>query len=232
MAPLTPVNVICSIVVRSPFDAEILPAWQNAGHEHQIQWLSTSAIMDAVRSGYRADVAIVTREAMDELIERGIVDGDSRIELVESKIGLAVKAGESHPPIATPDDLINTLRQARSVAYSLGGASGIYFQGLIKTLAIEDEVKSKASTVAAGFTAEKLITGEASLAVQQFSELLMVPGIEIVGPLPEALQKVTAFSAALFNQAADAHAAQAFLCHLQSAISAAAFEAKGLDPLF
>lgn len=232
MMPLAPVNVICSIVMQSPFDAEILPAWQNAGHQHQIQWLSTAIIMDTIRSGSRADVVIVTAEAMDELIERGIVDADSRIELVESTIGLAVKAGEPHPAISTPDEFINTLRQARSVAYSLAGASGIYFQGLIKRLGIAEEVTSKASTVAAGFTAEKVVSGEASLAIQQFSELMMVPGIEIIGPLPEALQKVTAFSAAAFKQAADAHSAQAFLCHLQSAVSARAFESAGLDPLF
>lgn len=232
MTPLAPVNVICSIVVRSPFDAEILPAWNNAGHQQRIEWLSTAVIMDNIRSGYRADVAIVTVEAMEELIECGIVDADSRIELVESKIGLAVKAGEPHPAIATTNDLINTLCHTRSVAYSLAGASGLYFQSLIKTLGIEEQVKSKASTVAAGFTAEKLVCGEASLAIQQFSELMMVPGIEIIGPLPEAVQQVTAFSAAVFKQAADAHAAQAFLCHLQSAASAKAFESKGLDPLF
>lgn len=114
MMPLAPVNVICSIVMQSPFDAEILPAWQNAGHQHQIQWLSTAIIMDTIRSGSRADVVIVTAEAMDELIERGIVDADSRIELVESTIGLAVKAGEPHPAISTPkNSSIPCARRAR-----------------------------------------------------------------------------------------------------------------------
>ncbi len=232
MTQPTSVKVICSIVVRSPFDADVLPAWKEHKHGIEIRWHPTSVIMDNIRYGHRADVVIVTAEAMDELIEEGFVDASSRIELVMSKIGLAVKAGEARPDISTRDALINTLTDARSVAYSLGGASGIYFQGLIKTLGIEEAVKSKASTVAAGFTAEKLISGEASLAVQQISELLVVPGIKIIGPLPDAVQKATYFSAAIFKDVVDPHAGESFLCHLQSAASAKAFEAKGLDPLF
>lgn len=232
MSQSTTVQVISALVVRSPFDAGILPAWEEQGNGVEVKWNPTTVIMDNIRSGYRTDVAIVTVAAMDELIEAGIVDGSTRIELVESRIGLAVKAGEPHPNIADTDALVETLRNARSVAYSLGGASGIYFKTLIEKLGIAEEVNSKASTIPEGFTAEKLTTGEASLAVQQISELLVVPGIEVIGPLPEAVQKATSFSAAVFKDAKNPQLSQAFLSHLQSAASASAYQAQGLDPRF
>lgn len=226
------VKVISALVVRSPFDADILPAWEKQGHAVEVKWNPTTVIMDNIHNGYRTDVAIVTVAAMDELIEAGIVDASTRVELVESRIGLAVKAGEPHPDISDKDALVKTLLNARSIAYSLGGASGIYFKTLIEKLGIADEVNSKASTIPEGFTAEKLISGEASLAVQQISELLVVPGIEVVGPLPEAVQKATSFSAAVFKDAQDPQQSQAFLSHLQSLDSASAYKAQGLDPRF
>ncbi len=226
------VQVICTIVVRAPFDADIVSAWEKHGKGVEIKWNTTTVIMDNIRSGLRTDVAIVTAAAMDELVKAGIVDGSTRVELVESRIGLAVKAGETHPNIADTDALMETLRNARSVAYSLGGASGIYFKTLIEKLGIAEDVNSRATTIPEGFTAEKLITGEASLAVQQISELLVVPGIEVIGTLPEAVQKATVFSAAVFKDAQDPDLGKAFIKHLQSAESASAYQAKGLDPSF
>ena len=226
------VQVICTIVVRAPFDANIVSAWEKHGKGVEIKWNTTTVIMDNIRSGLRTDVAIVTAAAMDELVKAGIVDGSTRVELVESRIGLAVKAGETHPNIADTDALMETLRNARSVAYSLGGASGIYFKTLIEKLGIAEDVNSRATTIPEGFTAEKLITGEASLAVQQISELLVVPGIEVIGTLPEAVQKATVFSAAVFKDAQDPDLGKAFIKHLQSAESASAYQAKGLDPSF
>lgn len=226
------VQVICTIVVRAPFDADIVSAWEKHGNGVDIKWNTTTVIMDNIRSGLRTDVAIVTAAAMDELVKAGIVDGSTRVELVESRIGLAVKAGETHPNIADTDALMETLRNARSVAYSLGGASGIYFKTLIEKLGIAEDVNSRATTIPEGFTAEKLITGEASLAVQQISELLEVPGIEVIGTLPEAVQKATVFSAAVFKDAQDPDLGKAFIKHLQSAESASAYQAKGLDPSF
>lgn len=232
MSHSTTVQVISALVVRSPFDADILPRWEAQGNGVEVKWNPTTVIMDNIRSGYRTDVAIVTVAAMDELVEAGIVDASTRIELVESRIGLAVKAGEPHPDISDTNALVNTLLTARSIAYSLGGASGIYFETLIEKLGIADEVNRKASTIPEGFTAEKLISGEASLAVQQISELLVVPGIEVVGPLPEAVQKATSFSAAVFKNSPTPELSQAFLTHLQSAPSAKAYQDQGLDPRF
>lgn len=225
-------QLVCAFVVRSPFDAHILPTWESQGQRIDVQWDATSVIMDNLRAGQRSDVVIVTQSAMDELIDAGVVSADSRIEVVESRIGLAVKAGEAHPDITTTDAFVNALRETRSVAYSLGGASGIYFKTLLEKLGIADEINSKATTIPQGFTAEKLISGEATLALQQVSELLAVSGIEVIGTLPDGVQKATSFSAAIFKEAKNPELAAAFLQLLQTPAAAWAYLDKGLAPVF
>ena len=111
-----------------------------------------------------------------------------------------------HPDIATEASFRATLLAARSVAYSKIGARGIYFAGLIERLGIAPAINAKA-TVTSGFTAERLISGEADLAVQQISELKQVEGIEVVGPIPLSLQTPAVFSAG--RMAASENAAQA-----------------------
>ena len=102
---------------------------------------------------------------------------------------------QPHPDIATEAALRTTLLAARSVAYSRLGASGVYFAQLIVRMGIAAEINAKATIVEQGFTAERLVSGEADLAVQQISELKQVEGIEVVGPVPHDLQTPAVFSA-------------------------------------
>ena len=143
---------------------------------------------------------------------------------------LAVAAGTPHPAINTVEALVRALTQARSVAFSRSGASGIYFDKLLPTLGIAEAVRAKATIIPAGFTAEKLVSGEADLAVQQISELMVVKGIEVVGPFPEPVQEATVFSAAIMRSAANPGGA----ARLLAAITALpeAYRASGLEPLF
>ncbi len=200
-----------ALVVRSPFDASLLEKYRQQHGQVDATWTPTTVLMKNIENGLSCDVVIVTDSAMDSLIEQGIVDAASRKPLVISQIGLAVKAGEPKPDISTAEKLKTALLQARSVCYSIGGASGIHFKTVLKKLGIEAEVDAKASPVPQGFTAEKLITGEASLAVQQISELLVVSGIEIVGPLPDEVQKSTSFSIAVFSDSPNKSAGKALI---------------------
>src|SRR5215469_8134106 len=126
----------------------------------------TVGLLKRLREGEKADVLILTREGLDELVAEGTVVPSSRIDLARSYVGLAVKAGDAHPDISTERAFVSALLAARSVAYSRIGASGIYFAGLIQKLGITAEINAKA-TISLGFTAERLMTGEADLAVQQ-----------------------------------------------------------------
>src|SRR5215469_9911903 len=154
----------------------------------------TIGLLKRLREGEKADVLILTREGLDELVAEGAVIASSSIDLARSYVGLAVKAGDPHPDISSEKALVSALLAARSVAYSKIGASGIYFAELIERLGIAAEINAKA-TITAGFTAERLITGEADLAVQQLSELKQVAGVEVVGPIPRELQTAAVFTA-------------------------------------
>jgi molybdate transport system substrate-binding protein len=155
----------------------------------------TLALLDRLRDGEAADVVILTRQALADLAAKATVVPDSCVDLARSYVGIAVKAGAAHPDIATQAALRATLLGARAVAYSRLGASGIFFSGLIERMGIAAEINARALVIPQGFTAERLVTGEADLAVQQLSELKQVAGIEVVGPIPPELQIPAVFSA-------------------------------------
>jgi molybdate transport system substrate-binding protein len=182
-----------------------------------------------LREGEKADALILTREGLDELVAEGVVAAASKVDLARSYVGIAVKAGEPHPDISTQAALCKALLAARSVAYSKIGASGIYFAGLIQRLGIAVEVNAQA-TVTAGFTAERLTTGEADLAVQQLSELKQVAGIEVVGPIPLGLQTAAVFTAGRMSSSAKTAEADALLKYLASPEVAPVLRDSGLEP--
>ncbi|HEY5125730.1 MAG TPA: substrate-binding domain-containing protein, partial [Bradyrhizobium sp.] len=148
----------------------------------------TLEFLERLRSGETADVVILTKEALVDLAAKGTVVAESCVDLARSFVGIAVRTGADHPDIATESALRATLLGARSVAYSRIGASGILFAQLIEGMGIAREINARARIIPSGLTAELLVTGEADLAVQQISELKLVPGIEVVGPIPRELQ--------------------------------------------
>jgi molybdate transport system substrate-binding protein len=155
----------------------------------------TLGLLERLRGGETADVVILTKEALADLAAKGTVVAESCVDLARSFVGIAVRAGADRPDIATESALRATLLDARSVAYSRIGASGIFFAQLIEAMGIAREINAHARIIPSGLTAELLVTGEADLAVQQISELELVPGIEVVGPIPRELQTPAVFSA-------------------------------------
>jgi len=115
------------------------------------------------------------------------------------------------------DTFVQTLLNARSVAYSVTGASGIYFAELLNRLRIADEINAKATIIEKGFIANAVVDGRADVGIQQLSELLFVPGAQIAGPFPAEVQQYTEFSAALALEAVENAEARAFIEFLTSA---------------
>jgi molybdate transport system substrate-binding protein len=190
----------------------------------------TLALLDRLRGGEDADVVILTREGLSELAHEGRVVADSCVDLARSYVGLAVKAGSGHPDIAGERALRAALLGARAVAYSRIGASGILFAQLIGRLGIASEVNARAVIIPQGFTAERLVTGEADLAVQQISELKQVGGVEIVGPIPHELQTTAVFSAGRMAASNKPDQADRLLRYLASPEVAPVLRESGLEP--
>ena len=158
----------------------------------------TKALEARIRDGARADAALLTAEAVAALSAAGVLDRGTARPLAHSRVGLAVKAGAPVPDIGDVAALRRLLLAVPSLCYSRAGASGIFFAGLIERLGIAEEVNAKAIVIPEGFTAEKLLTGEASIAFQQISEVREVKGLTVAGPLPEGAQTVAVFSGAGF----------------------------------
>jgi molybdate transport system substrate-binding protein len=190
----------------------------------------TQALLKRLRDGEAADLVILTREGLDDVIGEGRVAASSAVDLARSYVGVAVRAGRAHPDIANESALRRTLLEARCVAYSRLGASGILFARLIEQLGIAAEVNAKAIVIQQGLTAERLVSDEADLAIQQISELKQVGGIEIVGPIPHELQTPSVFSAGRMATAKNAAAADALLRYLASPEVASALRQSGLEP--
>jgi len=194
------------------------------------EFAPTVALLDRLRAHEAADIAILTAQGIEDLTIEGIIRPGSRTDLALSRVGLAVKAGAAKPDISSVAAFRAALLDARFIAYCRIGASGIYFAALIQRLGIAAEVNAKAVIVASGFTAERAASGEAELAVQQISELMVVPGIEVVGPLPPEVQSAATFSAGLVMASDRPEAAGAVLRFLSSPQAAPILRHTGLEP--
>ena len=191
----------------------------------------TVRLLERLKDGETADVLILTDEGLAGLIAAGNVVGETRVDLARSWVGLAVRAGAPHPDISTEAALRTTLLAARSVAYSRLGASGIFFAQLIVKMGIEKEINARATISPMGFTAERIVSGEADVAIQQVSELKQVNGIEVVGPLPHHVQTPAVFSAGRMIGSKPVAASDLLLKFLASPEATPALIESGLERL-
>jgi molybdate transport system substrate-binding protein len=221
--------VMAGLAVEVAINRWLKPRFEaDTGMRLDIDWRPTAAIMKSIDAGDRADVIIGIDNSMDVLVERGIVRASTRVMLADSILGVGVKSGAPRPDVSTVEAFKRAMVEARGVAYSKAGASGIYFARLIERLGIADAVNAHAVVIPMGFTGEKVASGEAELAIQQISELMTVPGIDVVGPFPPELQTVTRFDAAIFADAGNAAGAAAFMAALTSPAAAKAYADGGL----
>ena len=226
---LNTVRVMAGLAVEVAVNRWLKPAFEaDTGLRLDIDWRPTAAIMKSIEAGDRADVIIGIDNSMDKLVEGKIVRAETRVTLADSILGVGIKGGARRPDVSTVEAFKRTMVEARGVAYSKAGASGIYFANLIERLGIADAVNARAVVIPMGFTAEKVASGEAELAVQQISELMTVPGIDVVGPFPPELQTVTRFDAAIFTEAKNTAGAAAFMAVLTSSAAAKAYADGGL----
>ena len=192
---------------------------------------TTNAIPIRLERGEPADVLIMVGYALDDLAKKGKVTAGTSVDLVKSPIAVAVKSGTPKPDISTPDALKRALLAVKTVAYS-DSASGVYVSTeMFGKLGIADEMKDKARKVPATPVGEIVARGDAEIGFQQMSELKPVEGIDIVGPLPDELQKITIFSAGIATVSKEPDAGNALIKFLASPAARAELIKSGMDPI-
>lgn len=229
------VTAYMSIGVQSAVET-LIPQFEQATGQRVVATWATSATLDKrLRAGESADLLISTRGGIDALISDGRVTPGTRVDLTDSVVAIAIRAGGAKPDISTPDALKRSLLAARSISYSdpaAGGTSGVHFAKVLEQLGIAEAMRAKTRFPPPnGFAASLLATGDVDLAVQQTQELASVPGVQVVGPLPAELQLVTTFAAGIPASAKRAAAAKAFVQFLQSPRAQAVMKQKGLQPV-
>ncbi len=190
-----------------------------------------SSIPRRLQQGEPVDVVIVADAALTDLIKRGHIVAESRTPLARSAIGMAVRAGSAIPDISSVDALKRTLLQAKSIAYSASVSGDYLSTELFQRLGIADQIMPTSRRIEGERVGAVVARGEAEIGFQQTSELLPVPGIYYVGPLPPEVQKVSVFSAGVAAASVDVDAAYVVIRFLASPSAAAAITKTGLEPI-
>lgn len=182
------------------------------------------------KAGEAFDVAVGNPSTIEQLIAAGKVVAGSRRDIGTAGLAVAVKAGAPHPDIASVEAFRRTLLAAKAVAFPAHGASGLYFVELVGRLGLAAEMQGKLKPMVAEDCVEVVARGEADMVVVVATRITGVPGVEVVGPIPEELQTKIGFAAGLSASAKAPDAAMALIAFLTAPSAAVTLKAKGVEP--
>jgi molybdate transport system substrate-binding protein len=216
-----PLKIVTTVALQAVVE-KLAPAVNAAtGRNIVMVFAPPSATVELVRKGEKADVVIATPDGIDALIDEGLVKEGSGRAVCRMQMGLAVGPDEPKPAIATPEQFKAALLAAKSIIHadpSSGSPSAAHFLKVVQQLGIADEIARK-TTMRSGVVAHAVADGECAMAVQQLAELMLVPGVHVLGPFPESLQNYPPLTAAV-HATSQAQADATVLIHLLSAPSA------------
>lgn len=216
-----------------PVALDLIPAFEKrTGHKVTVESGTAGALQKRVAGGEYFDVVVMPPLSMAPLMGNRVVESSGKV-LARVGIGVGVKAGTSPlPDISDVDAFKKTLLAARAVAYidpASGGSSGIYIAHLFDKLGIAAQMKPKSVLVPGGLVAERLLNGQADIALHQKSEIMAVPGVTLVGPIPLDVQHYTAYSGGVSTGTRDRAAADALLLELADPKNLPALRKRGMD---
>ena len=216
-----------------PVVSALVPTFEaQTGHTVRVENDTAGALQRRIAQGERFDLVVLPPAALESLARAGRLAGASPTPLARVGIGVAVKQGATLPDVGTEAAFRDTLLAARAVAFidpAAGGSSGIYLAQLFERMGIAPQIAAKAVRVPGGLVAQRVVSGEADLALHQISEILAVPGAVLVGPLPASLQNYTVYAGGVSASAPDPAAAQALLAWLASERSRAVLAQRGME---
>jgi molybdate transport system substrate-binding protein len=203
---------------------------QRSGHEVAIESVGGVDAAKRVEAGEAFDTVFLAANAIDKLAASGRVAAGSRVDLVRSGVAVAVRAGAKRPDIGSEESVKQAVRAAKTLSYSTG-PSGVHLVKLFERWGLFDEIKPRIVQAPPGVPVGSLVAkGEVELGFQQLSELMFLQGIDVIGPLPDAIQIITVFSGAVCASAAQPEAARAMLAYMASAETVEIKRRNGMEP--
>lgn len=221
-------RVLAVVVYKTSMPALASAFERRTGHRVDAVVMAPIPLMETFRQDRTFDVVMTIQPTVEQFVAQGLARADTRRTVARSGIGVAVPQGAARPAIGTADELAATFASARTIAFS-GGPSGVYVESLLARMKIEDAggtrfVRARTEPVAA-----VLRRREADIGLQQMSELLGQPGVDVVGPLPAEVQHLTIVDAALNPVARSPDVADAFVAFLSSPEALAIVRRAGFD---
>jgi molybdate transport system substrate-binding protein len=208
----------------------LVPMFEHAsGQKVTVKFQAGPQTLGQLKEGAGIDLLIADEEVIDDFVKAGLIAPGGSSKVMLSRVGVAVKAGAPKPNIGSADAFKAALIAAKSVAYSQG-ASGRHFQTVIARLGLADTLKPKTVVVQGKPVGAAVAAGEAEIGVQQVAELMPIPGIDLVGPLPADLQKIIVYMAAIPAKAKDPDGAKALAKFFSSEAAVAVMKQKGMNP--
>jgi molybdate transport system substrate-binding protein len=225
-----PITGISSMAMRQVL-ADLATAYElRSGQSVAIESVGGVDAARRVQEGEAFDIVVLASDALDRLASAGRVDPSSRVGLARSGIAIAVAAGEPHPDISTESALREAVLHAHSIGYSTG-PSGAHLTRLFERWDIAEQIASRIVQAPPGVPVGALVArGDVALGFQQLSELIHLPGIDVVGAMPPATQITTIFSGSICTATAQREATQGFLSFLTSREADYAKSANGMEP--
>lgn len=200
------------------------------GRRLEMRYGTSTTLVEAISKGERFDVAVLTSAGIDDLIKSGKLVRGSRTNIARAGIGVGVRAGAAKPDIATPEALKQTLLKAKSITYAEDGASRVYLEKMFSGLGIDKALKPKIVLVQGSVKAgERVASGSVELILTLVSEILPMPGVDFVGPLPAQLQNYVSFAAAVSANASSTDAGNALIKFLAGPEAEPALKPKGME---
>jgi molybdate transport system substrate-binding protein len=212
---------------------DLIPQCERAiGRPLAVEFGTTASIKPRIESGESFDVTFLTSDAIDALIKAGKLAADSRANAARVGIGVGIRAGAAKPDVSTAEALKKTLLNAKSITYAQAGASRPVIDKMLGSMGIADALKSKTLLLpGAEETTAAVVGGKAEVLLTLISEIVSAKGMELDGPLPKEFQTYVAFAAGVSANAKNAEAAKAAVKFLTGPKAAAAYKAKGMEPV-
>ena len=200
------------------------------GHKVVVEFAVNPTVKKKIESGEAFDVTVLNPPVLDELIKQGLVVGDTRAVIGRIGLGAAIRAGAPKPDISTTEAFKRTLQNLKSVAYPGDGASGKYFVSLIDRMGIASEMKSKMRPMSGEYNVEVVADGGVDMVVVVASRIYGVPGVDMLGLIPNELQTWIGFATGVSARTQQADAARALVKYMTAPAAAAVLRPIGIQP--